>query len=165
MKNANNSSKASKVPSPNEDNAALTALIGKRTFARADYTWESRTTPLHIPVVFDCNVMSFDYSAESLGIDTEELRKATVSLIRTSHYAATIEERAYELHPEVYQLGLGPLRVFYTVEPTQVVVRGYSPNLPRYQTPEKLGGGFACDYEWGVPGGEVKVLDHEWTER
>ena len=80
--------------------------------------------------------------AASVGCNVLELRSATRALIRNHHPAAILRERAFDDYPEIYELGLGPLTVFYTVGPKQITVRGYAPNLPDYQTPEEMSGGF-----------------------
>jgi hypothetical protein len=69
-------------------------------------------------------------------------------MIRTCHQAALFDFKAIGKHPDVYELGLGSLRVYYTVEPHAIVVRGYSPNLPDHQLDEIFAGGIYTECDW-----------------
>lgn len=77
----------------------------------------------------------------------EELRGLTESTIRTCYQAALVEELPYGRHPTIYKLGLGPLQVFYSIE-NDIVIRGYSENLPRHHMEEDSSGGFYVNGTW-----------------
>lgn len=118
----------------------------------ADYTWATRTTPLTLPVTYFPGLETdIECWAEEIGWHTDTLRQAAESVVRNSHHAATITCKAIGSAPEVYQLGIESLLVFYTVEPLAIVVRGFALNLPDYQTPDNLAGRYFCDSDWGVP--------------
>ena len=101
------------------------------------------------PVLYHVAVdQELDYWASTAGIDVAELKAATENAVRRCHFAAVFAWRAEGYRPNVYELGIGDLKFFYTVEAGSVMIRGYAPNVPVEQLPENEEGRFYCDASW-----------------
>ena len=77
----------------------------------------------------------------------DELKAMTESIILTCHQAALVEELPYGTRPVIYSLGLGLIQVFYSIE-NDIVIRGYSENLPRHRIDEDSSGGIYANGTW-----------------
>lgn len=123
-------------------------------FKGTDYRWRRRPRGLKLPITYYPGMLQYDigFWAGRVGWSPSRLQRATESVIRKCHHAAVLESRAVHLRPEVYELGIGPLIVMYTVEPEAVVVRGYAPNLPRHDVEEEISGGYSGEVTWSEYG-------------
>lgn len=92
-------------------------------------------------------VNNFWIWTEAARCSPDELKALTESSIRTCHQAALIEELPHEQVPLVYALGLGQIRVYYSIE-NEIVIRGYSENIPRHYLDEESAGGFYSNGSW-----------------
>jgi hypothetical protein len=87
----------------------------------------------------------YDYWAEACGREPQSLRHVSEHAIRTRHHEAIIEDesnRACGDRPDVYTLSLGSVAVFYSVEESTVMIRGYCWELDREPLDDHDGGGF-----------------------
>ena len=124
----------------------------EHTFVGTDYVWAVRRKRLRVDVLYDYGVdVEIIYWADSVRCGVDQLRGRVRTVIRNCHHAALIESQALGSQPEVYGLGIGSLKVFYTVETHAVVVRGFAPNLPHDQVEEEIAGGFYGDSKWNLP--------------
>ena len=125
----------------------------KQTFTGTDYVWAHRAKRHRLPINYNYGVQrqELDYWATASGRSVSQLHRATERVLRRCHDAAVLRSAAIQNYPEVYQLGVGVLVVYYTVERETIVVRGYSPNQPPDQTEEEISGGYYCDISWERP--------------
>ena len=126
----------------------------KRTYAQTDYVWAERPRRFNLPIRYHQALEADDeiaFWARGIGVTPLRLRRATLSLIRTCHHAATLRSRSFDRHPEIYQLGLGSLAVFYTVDAGGVVIRGYEVNWPLDHFDDHVSEhGVVCDAAWDM---------------
>ena len=88
---------------------------------------------------------SFDGWAAGCGFHPETLRRATEFEIRNRHHEAIPEDARYKHRPDsadIYRLSLGTVDVYYSIEPSEVVVRGYGWEIPREPLDDHDGGGY-----------------------
>ncbi|WP_442483362.1 hypothetical protein [Aeoliella sp. SH292] len=84
---------------------------------------------------------------DTSGLNADELKALTESTIRSCHQAAIVEELPYGRQPLIYSLGIGLIKVYYSVE-EHVVVRGYCENLPTQHLHEDSLGGIYSTGTW-----------------
>jgi hypothetical protein len=121
--------------------------LGQRDRRLIGYDWTPLCLPAELPAIYHPGV-EIDYWAGFYGSSPGQLRSDTQSIIRACHRAALFDFKASGKQPDVYELGLGSLRVYYTVESHAIVVRGYSPNLPPHQLDEAFAGGIYTEFDW-----------------
>ena len=93
---------------------------------------------------------SIDYWAFECGCDSRALKRATETAIQNRHDQATIKDESHRARgnqPDIFTLSLGSACVFYTVEPKQVLVRGYGWEVD-HPLDDFDGGGFYCEPSW-----------------
>lgn len=94
---------------------------------------------------------AFDGWAADCGWDSQSLRNASERAICFRHHEAII---AHEFHkargnqPDICTLSLGSVDVIYTVEPLEVVIRGYGWEIDREPLDHGDGGGFYAEVSW-----------------
>lgn len=96
---------------------------------------------------------AFDDWAAACGWDPQSLRQASEQAIRGRHHEATIEHEAHKargIQPDIFSLSLGSVNVYYTVEPTEIVIRGYGYEIDHEPLDYRDGGGFYADNAWSV---------------
>lgn len=85
-----------------------------------------------LPIKFRTEVSDFECRGEYCGLPVNKLWRSTAHAIRTRHHEAAISAFShYELNGlpiEIYDLPVGCGVAHYTIEPTEIVVRGYSWN-------------------------------------
>jgi hypothetical protein len=123
------------------------STLGQQDRRRIGYDWAPLCLPAELSAIYHPGV-EINYWAGFYGSSPCQLRRDTESMIRTCHQAALFDFKATGKHPDVYELGLSSLRVYYTVEPHAIVVRGYSPNLADHQLEETFAGGIYADFDW-----------------
>lgn len=95
----------------------------------------------------------FDDWAAACGFDPQSLRQASEQAIHIRHHEAIIEHESHKargIRPDVFSLSLGSVNVYYTVEPRDIVIRGYSYELGHEPLDDFDGGGFYMDNAWVV---------------
>jgi hypothetical protein len=92
----------------------------------------------------------FDDWADACGLDPQSLRQAGEEAIRSRHHEASPHEayRACGNQPSVFVLSFGAVEVFYTVEPLEVVIRGYGWEIEGEPVDDRDGGFFYVDASW-----------------
>ena len=93
----------------------------------------------------------YDNWAEACGRDPEYLRQATEKAIRTRHHEAIIMFESHKAHgnqPDIFTLSLGSVDVIYTVEPSEVMIRGYCGDVEGEPLDDVSGGAFYVDALW-----------------
>lgn len=82
--------------------------------------------------------------AEACGLDREELRRASEVAIRSCHQDSIIEagHEADGRRPDVFTLTFNDLRVYYSLEVGQVLIRGYGYEIDGEPADDFDGGGF-----------------------
>jgi hypothetical protein len=98
-----------------------------------------------------CLDKSLDAWASECDWDPESLRQTSELAIRTRHHEAIIERespKARGNRPDVFSLSLGSVQVFYTVECTEVMIRGYGWEIDREPLDDFDGGGFYSETSW-----------------
>lgn len=120
-------------------------------------TDKNHTAPHHsprqqLPITYHpCLEESFDDWASACGWDARSLRQATERAIRTCHHEAAVDNRPYKTsanQPDVFNLSLGSVQVFYTVEPLGVMIRGYGWEIDREPLDDFDGGGYYAEVSW-----------------
>lgn len=94
---------------------------------------------------------SFDAWASACGWDPQSLRQSSQQAIRTRHHEAIVQHESHRRRgnqPDILTLSLGSLHVTYTVEPTQVMIRGYAWEIDGEPLDDFDGGGFYADPSW-----------------
>ncbi len=109
----------------------------------------SRETPITYHVHLDEH---FGDWAGDCGMEPIRLREASEMAIRERHNTeGAVDEldRAREHQPDIFNLDLGNrVQVFYTIEESSVVIRGYAWELQREPHNELDGGSYYCEPEW-----------------
>jgi len=93
----------------------------------------------------------YDNWAVACGCDPEYLRQASEEAIRTRHHEAIIVYETHRAHgnqPDIFTLSLGSVDVIYTVEPSEVMIRGYGGDVEGEPLDDVSGGGFYVDASW-----------------
>ena len=94
---------------------------------------------------------TYDAWASECGRDPKSLRDATEQAICTRHHEAIIDDECHKARrnqPDIFTLSLGSLQVFYTVEPCEILVRGYGWDIDREPLDDFDGGGFYAEASW-----------------
>ncbi len=94
---------------------------------------------------------TFDDWASVCGQHAQSLQCASEHAIRTRHHEATIDHEAHRARgnqPDILTLSLGSVCVFYTIEPNQVMIRGYGWELNHTPADDFDGGGFYAEASW-----------------
>ena len=95
----------------------------------------------------------FDDWALDCGLDAQSLRLASERAIRNRHHEAIIEHESHKARgkqPDVFSLSLGPANVYYTVEPLEIMIRGYGYEIDHEPLDYRDGGGFYADSAWSI---------------
>jgi hypothetical protein len=80
--------------------------------------------------------------------NVSHLKSVTERAVRHAHFAAPIEWRGDRDCPDIYNLAIGALQFFYSIESEHVMIRGYAMNCPTEELPEDAPGGYHCDPVW-----------------
>jgi len=97
---------------------------------------------------------AFDGWAAACGWDAQSLRQATEQAIRTRHHEALIDQESHKARgkqPDIFTLWLDSVRVYFTVEPDEIVIRGYAYEIDGEPLDDWDGGGFYAEASWDVP--------------
>ena len=98
-----------------------------------------------------CLEESFDAWASACGRTSRFLRQATEHVIRSRHQEAIVEHESHKARgnqPDVFTLPLGPVVVFYSVESSAVLIRGYGWKPEEEPVDDFDGGGFYAEASW-----------------
>jgi hypothetical protein len=122
---------------------------------REEATNMKQTTHLYftdIPISYHLALdEAFDDWAVACGWEPQPLRHASEQAIRSRHHDAVISHECYKArgnHPDVFTLSLGSVEVIYTVEPREVVIRGYGWEIDHEPLDDYDGGGFYSEASW-----------------
>lgn len=100
----------------------------------------------HLPITFYPALDEhYDLWAAEIGTPPLLLRQLTVAAIRTRHHEARFAHGRVPpvVRPcDVYELPLDTCSVYFSVESSAIVVRGYGWNIPREPLDDFDGGGF-----------------------
>ena len=94
---------------------------------------------------------AFDGWASDCGWEPQSLRRASEQAIRSRHHDAVIaheSDKARGNQPDIFTLSLGSVDVIYTVEPREVVIRGYGWEIDHEPLDDYDGGGFYAEASW-----------------
>ena len=95
----------------------------------------------------------FDGCASACGWDPQSLRRASEQAIRNRHHEAIIEHESHKargIQPDIFSLSFGSVNVYYTVEPLEIVIRGYGYEIDHEPLDDFDGGGFYADNAWSL---------------
>ena len=93
----------------------------------------------------------FDGWASECGWDPQSLRLASEQAIRSRSHEAIIEHEANKARtnqPDIFTLSLASVDVYYTVEPVEVMIRGYGWEIDHEPIGDLDGGGFYAEASW-----------------
>lgn len=109
----------------------------------------------HLPITYHSVLEeSFGDWARTMGLMPALLRKVSELAIRRSHHEAFIEDESREARgrqPDIFTLWIDPFKLYYTIEPHAVVIRGYGWDIKGEPLDDFDGGGLYCEYEWSLP--------------
>ena len=94
---------------------------------------------------------AFDGWASECGWDSQSLRLASEQAIRSRHHEAIIEHetnKARGNQPDIFTLSLASVDVYYTMEPVEVMIRGYGWEIDHEPLGDLDGGGFYAEASW-----------------
>ena len=86
--------------------------------------------------------------ASGCGWQPQSLKRESERAIRRRHHEANIEHESHKARgnqPDIFTLSLGSVDVIYTVEPREVMIRGYGWEINRKPLDDFDGGGFYSD--------------------
>ena len=89
--------------------------------------------------------------ASECGWDPQSLRLASEQAIRSRHHEAIIEHEANKARgnqPDIFTLSLASVDVYYTMEPVEVMIRGYGWEIDHEPLGNLDGGGFYAEASW-----------------
>lgn len=105
--------------------------------------------PLGHPLVYHPLVESdLEYWATRVLSAVSHLKSVTERTVRQAHFAAPIVWRGDGDCPVIYNLAIGALQFFYSIESEHIVIRGYAVNCPTELLPEDEPGGYYCEPGW-----------------
>lgn len=105
-----------------------------------------------IPITYDPILeRGFDDWASECDWDPKMLRLASEQAIRSRHHEAIIEHeanKARDKQPDIFTLSLASVGVYYTVDPVEVMIRGYGWEIDHEPLDDFDGGGFYAEASW-----------------
>ena len=107
---------------------------------------------IHQPITYHPALdEAFDGWASDCGWEPQSLRRASEQAIRSRHHDAIIaheSDKARGNQPDIFTLSLGSVDVIYTLEPREVVIRGYGWEMDHEPLDDYDGGGFYAEASW-----------------
>ncbi len=96
------------------------------------YRLTTSTHVLDVSINYHVGVLDggIQYWAGVAGVTVAELKEATEATVRSCHHAAVLETKGDSRHPDVYELGIGQLKVIVVAQIRQKQIYNLSGSRP-----------------------------------